>query len=94
MCRGALDVLRVCAQTEAAASAAALAEKEARLDTTLVVQKYIERPLLLQGYCPLTSEGFPCQSVLLLTSCSFIGRRKFDIRQWVLVTSLNPLRVL
>lgn len=45
-----------------------------------VVQKYIERPflLLLEG-----KEG----NVIKLQ------KRKFDIRQWVLVTSFNPLNV-
>ena len=42
-----------------------------------VVQKYIERPLLLNGL------GLKKENDL----------RKFDIRQWVLVTSIDPLEV-
>ena len=40
-----------------------------------VVQKYIEKPLLLRN-------GSDKQDL-----------RKFDIRQWVLVTSVDPLEV-
>lgn len=45
--------------------------------TPKVVQKYVERPLLLRG--------------INLANKSEL--RKFDIRQWVLVTSLEPLQV-
>lgn len=41
-----------------------------------VVQKYIERPLLLKGLGMKKDTG---------------DLRKFDVRQWVLVTSLEPL---
>jgi hypothetical protein len=44
--------------------------------TPKVVQKYIERPLLLRGIGAGSEE-----------------LRKFDIRQWVLVTSIEPLKV-
>lgn len=42
-----------------------------------VVQKYIERPLLLKNLNPRTTSDL----------------RKFDIRQWVLVASVEPLQV-
>jgi len=40
-----------------------------------IVQKYIERPLLLKSLNPRNASDL----------------RKFDIRQWVLVTSIEPL---
>lgn len=43
-----------------------------------IVQKYIERPLLLKN---LSAKGDPRDL------------RKFDIRQWVLLTSVDPLKV-
>ncbi len=54
---------------------------EAALDSAAknqarIVQKYIERPLIIND--------FPIDSV---------NGKKFDIRQWVLVTSFNPLKI-
>eukprot|EP01034_Spumella_vulgaris_P022265 gene22265-28379_t len=49
-----------------------------RLEFKCVVQKYIERPLLLRS--PLSAPGSQ-------------PTRKFDIRQWILVTALDPLVV-
>ena len=42
--------------------------------TSRIVQKYIEKPLILKSHPLLNS-------------------KKFDIRQWVLVTSYEPLKV-
>ena len=45
--------------------------------TSKLVQKYIERPLIFRDT--------PSKEL------SFAIHRKFDLRQWILVTSLNPL---
>ena len=48
--------------------------KSAKGIQSRIVQRYIERPLLLNK-----------------TKHSFLNNHKFDLRQWVLLKSLDPL---
>lgn len=50
---------------------------ESSKNSSKLIQKYIEKPLIFRD--------------VPTVNLAFASHRKFDIRQWVLVTSLRPL---